>query len=771
MAQVDLKSLGRLLQRRHAIVIALSALIGLAVLSSDGSMAVDRMLRDARDTLRAHPASGEVHIVEIDSRSLQTISQWPWPRRNHARLVDHLHEAGVRSVAFDVDFSARSNPGDDAVFAAALQRAGGSVILASLRQHAGAGSSDIIENTPIKPLRDNAFTASVNIIADRDGQVRTMLTGLAIDGAPRPALAALLAESRAEIGRVFRIDTSIRPETIPRHSFVDIVEGRVPAAELAGKRILVGATAIEMGDRYAVPRHGVIPGVVIQALAAETLIAGPVPREWAGGWALALALILIAATIRPGRRAFRVAGFAAGGLTVLALPLVAEQWFAASFAIAPALLALASAALLSLGFQGAGQYHQRALTDRATGLPNRAALEAEAGGRPTVVVARIERFDALAAGLGPNATATLLLRVADRLGFEGGIVHRLDESSLGWIESSDRAVDLPDRLDALAALMRAPVDCGRLVDVALSFGIADPTADGVRQQIANAALAAARAARESARWTRFVDGESEETDWHLSLLGELDAAMAAGHVWNAYQPKLDLRTGQIVAVEALVRWDHAERGRIPPDGFIPLVEDHGRIGALTRYVFTGALRDAALWHRAGHPLGVAVNVSAALLLDEAFVTELAELVAGAQIPADAITIEVTETAAMNQPEQAIAALERWRALGVHISIDDYGTGQSSLGYLQKLPASELKIDMSFVRTLVEDQRNAIMVRSTIAMAHELGLKVVAEGIEDAECLALLTGMGCDTAQGWHIGKPMPAAELLEFVSREHAAAA
>lgn len=770
MSRLDFRLLARLLQRRHAIVVALSALVGLCVLSSEGSVAVDRLLRDARDAVRAHPASGEVHIVEIDSRSLQSISQWPWPRRNHARLVDRLHEARTRSVAFDVDFSAHSNPADDAAFAAALERAGGGIILASLRQHAGAGSAEIIENTPIERLRDNAFTASVNIIADRDGQVRTMLTGLAIDGAPRPALAALLAESRAEIGRVFRIDTSIRPETIPRHSFVDIVEGRVPAAELAGKRILVGATAIEMGDRYAVPRHGVIPGVVIQALAAETLLAGPVPRDLAGGWALALTMALVAVTIRPGRRAIRIAGFAGGAIVILALPLAAEQWFAASFAIAPALLALASAGLLALGFHGAGQYHRRALTDRATGLPNRAALEAEAEGAP-VVVARIERFDAIAAGLGPAATATLLLRVADRLGFEGGIVHRLDEASLGWIEPAGIESGLPDRLEALAALMRAPVDCGRLVDVTLSFGIADPVAEGMRQQIANAALAAARAAREGARWARFAEGESEETDWHLSLLGELDAAMAAGHVWNAYQPKLDLHAGRIVAVEALVRWDHAERGRIAPDAFIPLVEDHGRIGALTRYVFTGALRDAALWHRAGHPLGVAVNVSAALLLDDAFVAELADLVAGAQIPPGAITIEVTETAAMNQPEQAIAALERWRALGVNISIDDYGTGQSSLGYLQKLPASELKIDMSFVRTLVEDQRNAIMVRSTIAMAHELGLKVVAEGIEDAECLALLKTMGCDNAQGWHIGKPMPAPELLAFVSGEQAAAA
>jgi EAL domain-containing protein (putative c-di-GMP-specific phosphodiesterase class I) len=128
-----------------------------------------------------------------------------------------------------------------------------------------------------------------------------------------------------------------------------------------------------------------------------------------------------------------------------------------------------------------------------------------------------------------------------------------------------------------------------------------------------------------------------------------------------------------------------------------------------------------------------------------------------------ITIEVTESAAMRDPERAIAALETWRQLGLNISIDDYGTGQSSLGYLQKLPATELKIDKSFIKTVAGDARNAIMVRSTIAMAHELGMKVVAEGVEDAECLALLAEIGCDTAQGWHIGKPMPAAVLEAFL--------
>jgi EAL domain-containing protein (putative c-di-GMP-specific phosphodiesterase class I)/CHASE2 domain-containing sensor protein len=768
--RLDFALLERLLARRHAIAVALAVLAGLFALVG-GGVGVDRALRDLRDDVRAHDASGELRIVEIDSTSLRAIDQWPWPRRYHARLIDRLHAAQVRAIAFDVDFSSVSNPADDAEMAGALDRAGGGVILATLRQNGGAGRAEIVENVPIPAFRDRSFLAAVNVIADDDGQVRTMLSGLVTDGAPRPSLAAMVAERRAEIGRTFRIDTSIRPGTIPRYSFVDVIEGRVPDTELSGKRIIVGATAIEMGDRYAVPRHGVIPGVVIQAMAAETLLQGPAPQAAGGIWALLVAMGLIIVTVRAGSRTVRAAIFAAGTLAILAVPLAAEQRLAVSPALAPALAALATAAFVALALHLAGHYHRRALTDPQTGLPNRAALEIAAGAGP-VVVARIDRFAAIAAGLGPAAVANLVRRVADRIGFgDTHLVYRIDEADLAWIETAEGMGTLPARLEGLVALMRAPIDCGRLVDVSLAFGIADPVDGGARQQVANAALAAVRAERGGTAWLHFVDGESEETDWHLSLLGELDEAMAAGQVWNAYQPKLDIRTGRIVGVEALVRWDHPVRGRIPPDAFIPIVEAHGRIDALTIHVFTNAMADAARWRAADQDVGIAVNVSAALLLEAAFVERLRSLIAKAPMPPRAITIEVTETAAMKEPDRAIAALERWRALGVNISIDDYGTGQSSLGYLQKLPASELKIDMSFVRTLAGDPRNAIMVRSTIAMAHELGLKVVAEGIEDAACLALLADMGCDTAQGWHIGKPMPAADLLASLADQsrHAA--
>lgn len=184
-----------------------------------------------------------------------------------------------------------------------------------------------------------------------------------------------------------------------------------------------------------------------------------------------------------------------------------------------------------------------------------------------------------------------------------------------------------------------------------------------------------------------------------------------------------------------------------------------------------ALEDVVGWEVAERPIGVSVNVSATLLYDKEFIEQVREILENSPLPNDRVIIEVTESAAMDNPETAIAALASWQALGVNISIDDYGTGQSSLGYLQKLPATELKIDKSFIQAVNSDPRNAIMVRSTIALAHELGIKVVAEGIEDAACLATLAEMGRDTAQGYHIGRPMSAANLAIFLKSNLRAAA
>lgn len=760
------------LRRSRAILAATGALAALAVLFGGGGTAVENDLRTLRNTLRSHAASGEVHIVEIDKRSIDAIRKWPWPRRYHAQAIDRLTAAGVKSIAFDVDFSSESAGGDDRLLADALRRANGNVVLPVMTQEEGAGSRKMIESEPIPMLRRHSFAGAVSIRPDADGLVRAVPFGVTILGAPRPSLAAMIAETHGPADEAFTIDYALDPASVPRHSFIDVLRGDVPAAALRGKRIVIGATAAETQDRYAVPGHGVIYGVVIQALAAETLMAGA-PATLRSPPALLLAALAIALLASRAPRHARIAGFLAAGASIFLLPLALEAFARSSADIVPALAAMFAAGTAAGVASLLRTFRRRTMINAETGLPNLNAFAELLRGNPRalVAVARIDGFSETASACGPAITADLVRRVSERMGIasRGAAVHRVDDATLAWSVEPGGLDDIGDSFDALAALMRAPVEAGgRRVDIAMTYGVAPGTGPEARQLVADATLAASDAAKSGERWRMFAAGNEEDAQWRLSLLGELDAALERGDIWVAHQAKFDLKTRRVIGSEALVRWQHATRGPIPPDLFIPAVEANGRIHDLTMHVLRTSLDDAASWANGGDRMSVAVNVSVTLLTEPGFVEEVQAALEASGMPATVLTLEVTESAAMTGSDAAVATLERLRDLGIKLSVDDYGTGQSTLTYLKRLPASELKIDKSFIQTIVANRNDAILVRSTIDLAHELGLSVVGEGVEDAECLEALAALGCDTVQGYHVGKPMPSADFIALARRLNA---
>ena len=249
----------------------------------------------------------------------------------------------------------------------------------------------------------------------------------------------------------------------------------------------------------------------------------------------------------------------------------------------------------------------------------------------------------------------------------------------------------------------------------------------------------------------------------LALLGEVRPALERGEFRLFYQPQIALRTGRVTGVEALLRWRHPERGMIPPLQFISLIEQTALVGPVTLHVIDLALRQSALWREAGLELGMSVNLSARNLHDPELPEQIASLLARHSIPAAALTLEVTESAAMADPATAVGVLEALRALGAGVSIDDFGSGNASIAYLAKLPVGELKIDRSFVTPMCESTRDEAIVRTTIDLARHLGLHVVAEGIETAEVCERLAEMGCDIGQGYLISRPAPAAELTPWL--------
>jgi predicted signal transduction protein with EAL and GGDEF domain len=259
----------------------------------------------------------------------------------------------------------------------------------------------------------------------------------------------------------------------------------------------------------------------------------------------------------------------------------------------------------------------------------------------------------------------------------------------------------------------------------------------------------------------FYDPESDvHSVEKLALLGELREGVAQGQLRVHYQPKCDARTGALVGLEALVRWEHPTRGLVYPDSFIPIAENSGLIGPLTIEVLDQSLAVTRDLHDRGNRLGIAVNLSVRMLTDLELPAKIAALLGRYGLPPETLTLEVTETSIMVDPTRTMTVLGLLRDLGVTLSIDDFGTGYSSLAYLRRLEAHELKIDKSFVFTMASNSNDAVIVRSTIELGHSLGLRLVAEGVEDEGTWRMLRSLGCDVIQGYQLARPMPL-EVLE----------
>jgi EAL domain-containing protein (putative c-di-GMP-specific phosphodiesterase class I) len=281
-------------------------------------------------------------------------------------------------------------------------------------------------------------------------------------------------------------------------------------------------------------------------------------------------------------------------------------------------------------------------------------------------------------------------------------------------------------------------------------------------------MAAARKRHSSLAFVSEIGAEPPHEQ--LSLIGDMRAAMENGEFMLDYQPKLELASGRIVACEALLRWRHPERGMIAPGRFIPFAEQTGFIREITPWVLEAAIRQLAAWQRDGLDIVVSANLSTLDLLDPGLPLYVDALLKRHGVPASRLCLEITESALMDDPALALAHLGELAALGIKLSIDDYGVGQASLAYLKILPVNELKLDRSFVTAIDREPRNAAIVQSTIMLSHALGLTVVAEGVETEAELAWLRAHGCDVAQGYFVSRPLGVERVRGWVA-EYAGAA
>jgi diguanylate cyclase (GGDEF)-like protein len=418
--------------------------------------------------------------------------------------------------------------------------------------------------------------------------------------------------------------------------------------------------------------------------------------------------------------------------------------------------------------------------DPLTGLPNRtlfiedaqtACREASRPDGVAVLLIDLDRFTEINNTLGHANGDRVLGEVARRLSdtFAGTAeLARLgaDEFAILCGETRGEAGARAAAVAVQACLEPPVVVDGVALNVEASIGIAvmDEQADDANALLQRVDTALVRARSRSSG----VHVYSPACDYfdanRLILLGQVRGALERGEFVLYYQPKLDLQRNRVTGVEALVRWDHPERGLLGPHEFIPQIEPTALVGPFTLHLIEQALAQLVAWRRRGIDLEMSVNLSARNLLDPELPEQVIALLRRHELPPERLTVEVTESAALVDPERAVATLEALRASGVGVSIDDFGTGNASIEYLATLPASELKIDRLFITNMLEDARAEAIVRSTIDLARNLGLTVVAEGIETHAVIEHLAGLGAQTGQGYEIARPLPAKELTEQLS-------
>lgn len=744
---------GETVLRRKRVKVAIFAVIfGMVAALIELPLPAEDLFRAARAQMRTRPAPQDIIVIAVDDESLNELEIERPTRFQESALIDRLVAAGATRIVYDRAHADPETPASDAAFARALERHKGKVWLgASPSISLGFHNTDKI--IPHARFRDKAPWAAMIGQGTPFGLSSLFPTEVNIEGRPVRSISALLAGYEGP-AQWYRPDYALRPSTIPTLRYADVLEGRYDPADLAGKRVVIGNTYFRSPDVYVMPFEGRVAGVYFHVMGAHTLKQGrPVDLKWYP--ALLVAALAIGAQALGRRRSSRALLAAASGLP--ALTLVADE-VGANFEVFPALLALAWAAI---GFQRlTKKYYSTeadAMTTSAFDL-DRPQPERDVYALKIANLAEMSE-DWTARELGEFVNT--LIAYVKGPGDAGDVAFERD--ILVWLGARMDSESLERHADGLALMLKTAISHDwQSASSAPALGIDTNHALPMGQRIKRAMQTADEAAAHGVRFIINDAAHLEARNHRNEIMRVLEKGLRDRSIGVAYQPKIDLATGRIVGAETLIRWQPEGLDFVNPQELVLAAEASDRINELTLIVMEVALADAKQAIAFDPTFKLAINMSAKSLSDTHLLFEIMTMLGRHDFPGENLTLELTETAKLEDQRIApqIAALKQ---RGIGLSIDDFGTGQSNLEYIEKLPSSELKIDKKFVQHMATSEESRAVVRATIEIAHSLGKIVVAEGVENHAVAATLRAMGCDQAQGYLFARAIAMPELLAMM--------
>ena len=722
---------------------------------------IDWVVWSSQMRISERPASGD--IVFIGAERDLTDPAHPGSRLTLARLVEGLSAAGADKVFLDVILQQPSVPAADEALADAIEKSERTFLVQRFRTT--PSGPRMISTSPALARSIPQFVAREWV--EPYGYIWFADLGFPVADEFRQSLAAALAEVDSREVVQFRIDYSIDHRTVPSISLGDALASMDVSRTdfFAGKRVVVGNGGNGADTIAPIPGDLGAPGSMVAILAAETLRVGPAADL---GWlpSFAAFALLLALTVALRRATLRRWGYvAAAGAIPLWYVLCLELRVIAYLGIPLMFLLLFSGLRL-----WKGRSRRAALVDELSGLPNFRALERDLRrqdlmNKSSVVVARIHRFDEVLAILTPEGQGEYVRQVAERfrISEKDLTVYSNGGRYLAWTQEAQDEDHLEAHLQGLRAVFTLPLDVnGTPIDVGVTFGADATLESSPARKIASATAAVDRTTEAHSPVILADHASVSDRMWNVSLQAKIDAALRSGQIYVVYQPQFRLPGERLCGFEALVRWNDPERGLISPSYFIEQCEHAGRMEALTRKVFSEAVEAISNSSFTDGPYRLSMNVSATMLGDDRLVDILERALGTSGFDPSRITLEITETARIPDFDRARAALTSLKALGARISIDDFGVGAANLETLLRLPFDELKIDRAFVARIRDDTKARSIVQSLITLSREVGLEIIAEGVENRITLEILNSLGCKGVQGYALGRPGPLSEMLQF---------